>query len=267
MLVFRHRGGGLVRHVDEPLGIPAAPVDKQAPLTAEDRAFIADVADRHLLPRFALPTVVRLGLFDDVQLAALGAEDCSGCRRGDRSGRSGLCPGSASGPRRRPRRGLLPAHLRGVSRFSRRNGGRCGCCACPPPRRSGSSPWPACCPVAGFTRRRAAGWRRGRWPRSRSATCWSRRATTACARGAAPLRSALVVVVGAVHALLVSLIALVVVLPAFVGDGQGLLVWIGIPATATRGVVLALAAAWCLAVGVFSQILWDDRPITARWRT
>jgi hypothetical protein len=35
--------------------------------------------------------------------------------------------------------------------------------------------------------------------------------------------------------------------------------------------VLALASAWCLAVGVFAQILWDDRPITAplahlRWR-
>ena len=27
--------------------------------------------------------------------------------------------------------------------------------------------------------------------------------------------------------------------------------------------VLALAAALCMAVGVFSQILWDDRPITA----
>jgi hypothetical protein len=27
--------------------------------------------------------------------------------------------------------------------------------------------------------------------------------------------------------------------------------------------LLVLAAAWCLAVGVFSQILWDDRPITA----
>jgi hypothetical protein len=29
------------------------------------------------------------------------------------------------------------------------------------------------------------------------------------------------------------------------------------------GLRVLLATAWCLAVGVFSQILWDDRPITA----
>ncbi|MGV2386263.1 MAG UNVERIFIED_CONTAM: hypothetical protein LOD86_13500, partial [Thermobifida fusca] len=36
-------------------------------------------------------------------------------------------------------------------------------------------------------------------------------------------------------------------------------------------ITLVQATAWCLAAGVFSQILWDDRPITAplthtRWR-
>ena len=35
------------------------------------------------------------------------------------------------------------------------------------------------------------------------------------------------------------------------------------PGYGRAGMVLLLATAWCLAVGVFSQILWDDRPITA----
>ena len=86
------------------------------------------------------------------------------------------------------------------------------------------------------------------------------------AAGAALARSVLVVTAGAVHALLVSVIAMEAVLPAFVGNGGSgrdlLAIW-NRPGYGHAGVVLALAAAWCLAVGVFSQILWDDRPITA----
>ena len=69
--------------------------------------------------------------------------------------------------------------------------------------------------------------------------------------------------VGAVHALLVSLIGLVAVAPAFIPDGAALdAIWRR-PGYGHAGMVLLLSTAWCLAVGVFSQILWDDRPITA----
>lgn len=77
--------------------------------------------------------------------------------------------------------------------------------------------------------------------------------------------------IGALHAVLVSLVGLVLVAPSY-GEGADALdsLWTG----ANDGRwsrVLCLAASWCLAVGVFSQILWDDRPITAplahmRWR-
>lgn len=85
--------------------------------------------------------------------------------------------------------------------------------------------------------------------------------------GAAPLaavaRALLVTAIGAAHAVMVSVIGLVVIAPAFVSDGATLNQLWSHPAYAHAGVVLVLAAAWCLAIGVFSQILWDDRPITA----
>lgn len=56
------------------------------------------------------------------------------------------------------------------------------------------------------------------------------------------------------HAVLVSAIGLAVVAPEFTGFRPGYRL---------TGLVLILAVTWCLAVGVFSQILWDDRPITA----
>jgi hypothetical protein len=66
-----------------------------------------------------------------------------------------------------------------------------------------------------------------------------------------------------VHAALVSVIGLVAVAPGFsAGSGRLAHLWSD-PAYGRGGLVLALAAAWCLTVGVFSQILWDDRPITA----
>jgi hypothetical protein len=80
---------------------------------------------------------------------------------------------------------------------------------------------------------------------------------------AATGRALLVAVVGAMHALMVGLIGLVVVAPAFVLDGRSLRALWAHPSYGHAGMVLALAAAWCLTVGVFSQILWDDRPITA----
>jgi hypothetical protein len=81
--------------------------------------------------------------------------------------------------------------------------------------------------------------------------------------GAAIGRALLAGVIGATHALMVSLIGLVVVAPAFVLDGRGLRALWTHPGYGDAGMALALATAWCLTVGVFSQILWDDRPITA----
>jgi hypothetical protein len=62
---------------------------------------------------------------------------------------------------------------------------------------------------------------------------------------------------------MVSLLGLVVVAPAFVQNGQKLAAIWHHPSYRHAAMVLVLATAWCLAVGVFSQILWDDRPITA----
>lgn len=80
--------------------------------------------------------------------------------------------------------------------------------------------------------------------------------------GAAPLRAAVVWLVGGCHALLISLLGLVWIVPVFSEDGallyQG---WTVHSASAIT--TLAQATAWCLTAGVFSQILWDDQPITA----
>jgi hypothetical protein len=86
----------------------------------------------------------------------------------------------------------------------------------------------------------------------------------------AVLRAAVATTMAAVHCLLVSLVGLVLVAVAFApGEDSLAAVWRG--EAGEPSAVLLLSAAWCLAVGVFSQILWDDRPITAplahlRWR-
>ncbi len=88
---------------------------------------------------------------------------------------------------------------------------------------------------------------------------------------AAAGRALVVTGIGAVHAGLVSLVGLVLVAPAYLDSGPRLTsLWQHDP-PGQRLTVLALATGWCLAVGVFSQILWDDRPITAplahlQWR-
>ena len=83
-------------------------------------------------------------------------------------------------------------------------------------------------------------------------------------------RPFLVLAIGAVHSFLIALIGLAFVAPVFseLGDGKET-VLAGLEGAGTA--ILAGATAWCLAAGVFSQILWDDQPITAplahqRWR-
>ncbi|MEU1900652.1 hypothetical protein ABZ512_19940 [Nocardiopsis dassonvillei] len=113
-------------------------------------------------------------------------------------------------------------------------------------------------------------------------------------------RAASVTATGLAHAFLVALLGMAVIAPVFSEEGSRLAaVWYGSgasiggdPTTAaeqptqvqTDGAekgppppppdplaILVAATAWCLAAGVFSQILWDDQPITAplahrRWR-
>lgn len=118
-------------------------------------------------------------------------------------------------------------------------------------------------------------------------------------------RALTVTFTGAVHAFLVALLGMVVIAPVFGEEGDRLTtVWTfeapadnGVPDTndhpSSEGseipdeegeaepkpappppepwAILAAATAWCLAAGVFSQILWDDQPITSplahrRWR-
>ncbi|WP_017559365.1 hypothetical protein [Nocardiopsis baichengensis] len=97
--------------------------------------------------------------------------------------------------------------------------------------------------------------------------------THGLARGAALGRALVVAAVGWVHAGLVSLVGLVVLAPAFAEQGEGPRPpGLGGQAAADPLAALLLASAWCLTVGVLSQILWEDRSITAplahlEWRS
>ncbi|MFV2194989.1 hypothetical protein [Nocardiopsis sp. LOL_012] len=85
-------------------------------------------------------------------------------------------------------------------------------------------------------------------------------------------RALAVAVTGLVHSLFVAVIGMVAVTTVFGEDGDRLRgVWAGTSELGDPVAILIAAAFWCLAAGVFSQILWDDRPITAplshrRWR-
>lgn len=75
---------------------------------------------------------------------------------------------------------------------------------------------------------------------------------------------------GLVHSLLVSLIGLRFLLPVFAAAPQGgpaLSCWYAIRSCNGQAlpvpVLVALAAAWSFAAGVFLQIVWDDQPVTA----
>jgi hypothetical protein len=90
------------------------------------------------------------------------------------------------------------------------------------------------------------------------------------AAGRALARALAISLVGAVHALLVCLAGLALIAPAYVDvttAGHRPIVRISsrFAGTDVAGSwhLLSVATAFCLAVGVFSQILWEDRPITA----
>jgi hypothetical protein len=92
----------------------------------------------------------------------------------------------------------------------------------------------------------------------------------AVAPGHAIARALAVGIAGTLHSLLVCLAGLVLIAPAYIdakAEEHKPLLRIGSRFTGADLVgswqLLSLATAFCLAVGVFSQILWEDRPITA----
>ncbi|WP_150245248.1 hypothetical protein [Nocardiopsis quinghaiensis] len=85
-------------------------------------------------------------------------------------------------------------------------------------------------------------------------------------------RTLAVAATGLVHSLFVALVGMVTITTVFGEDGDKLLkVWEGTSGDGNPVEILLASTFWCLAAGVFSQILWDDQPITAplshrRWR-
>lgn len=244
-----------------PLTVSGASLSQPASLNAADIALIEEITERHLLPRFDLRSVIALALYGDgrrsqvlrrvLALAALAAG-------------SGVVAATA----------LLWVHAAtwvaagcflligaGVAAFGSR----------------WAAPWLLRMPAAAAIGVIAlvsflpAGWL------NVPLAGWSAATALAVAAfgylvvelrnhgvsGRALTRSLAVAVIGAVQSLMVALIGMVAIAPAFAVKGQQLArVW-SHPTYGHAGMVLLLAACWCLAVGVFSQILWDDRPITA----
>jgi len=259
-LVFRQAGSWRLRTA--PLGLSVRSLAERAALTAEDQGVIADAVERHLLPRFAILAVARLALHDDrrrqrvarilfalgVLLTGLGWVgyaihlDVHPAVRLAAACYALICVGVLVLPS-----GWGSAWLLRMPAASAV--GLVALISFLPGTWLGAPPggWLAAATLAaaafGYLLIEA---------RNHGAASW-----------AALRRTLLVALIGAAHAVMVSLIGLVVVAPAFISSaGQLGRLWQH-PGYGHAGVVLALAAAWCLAIGVFSQILWEDRPVTA----
>jgi hypothetical protein len=263
--VFRHPHGG------EPLGLSDRPLSEEAPLTADDMAVLIDVTERHLLPRFDLCAVIAIARYDPRRRWRLARQAWAGLTLA--AGAAAIACAAAL---------LLhtAAILAAVCYFLIGTGVVLFGSAW-------AAQWLLRMPAASAIGIFAlvtflpGGWLTG--PRGAWAACVVlagaavgyllievRNHGIASAR--ALRRTGGVALAGAAHALLVSLLGLVVVAPAFVAHGGRLALLWRYPGYRHAGVLLLLAASWCLAVGVFSQILWDDRPITAplahlSWRT
>jgi hypothetical protein len=279
LVLFRHKGWS------RPLVLAGKPLAEPADLTFEDREIIEDSVERHLLPRFAIGPVARLMLDDDnagrrvlrISLAALVAA-------------SALCTVILAVV-------LLQVHLALLTAAA------CYAFICAGvllPVEGWGRIWLLRMPAAAAVGIIAldsfmpGGWLSSLTPGGRDTLPaawggrlgWHAAAVLAAAsfgylviearnHGVSPVRAIVralaVTVIGALHALMVALIGLIVIAPAFVGSGQELHdMWAHLTPAHARA-ILFLATAWCLAFGVFTQILWDDQPITAplahlRWR-
>jgi hypothetical protein len=254
LLIFRT---GRARH---PLVLSREPLSMPARVGADDRAVIAEVAERHLLPRFQLGRVTALVTASSVRLpvvltllplvAAIAALVLAGCGRFDAAARAALGCYALIG---------LGAVL-GGSRVA--------------------APWLLRVPAAAalgllvLIALHPTWWNtpKGGWGTPAALLALSFGYLLVEVRnhgvetGAAILRASAVTCVAALHALLVALVGLVIVAPAYAerpDNGPRIADWFASDAAGRPWHLLALAAACCLAVGVFSQILWEDRPITA----
>lgn len=274
-ILFRHKSWSRpLVFADKPL---AAPAD----LTFEDREVIEDAVERHLLPRFAVGMVTRLMLDDDqapyrvlrVALAVLAAA-------------AAVCAVIFAVVLLRVYLALVPAAAcyalicAGVV-LPIEGWGRMWLLRMPAAAAVGiialDSFMPGGWPVSGHDTLSAEWGGKLGWQAATALAIASFGYLVIEARnhGVAPSRAVArafaVTVIGALHALMVALIGLVVIAPAFVPSGTGLRdMWAHLTPAHAR-MILFLATAWCLAFGVFTQILWDDQPITAplahmRWR-
>jgi hypothetical protein len=252
-----------VRRLGPPLVLSVRPLPEPAALTAEDVATLDDVTDRHLLPRCELGPVIALAAHDDsralravrqvtvglvvaVAVAAVGAAGLLHVRVA--AGLAAACYA------------LLAA---GTVAFGTR----------------WAAAWLLRLPAASAVGLLALiSFFPPTWLTAPRRTWWAvivlvllaagylvvETRNHGVSAGQALGRSGVVLVIGAVHAALVALIGLVVVAPAFLDDGNALgRLWLHPGGIEHGGKVLALGTAWCLATGVLSQILWDDRPVTA----
>lgn len=255
------------RHGARPLGPPLVlsvrPLDRPAAVTAEDATTLDDITDRHLLPRFALTPVLALGLHDDTTVGRVARRLAAGAVLGVALAAllvAGLLHLRAAAGLAAACYGLLAA---GTVAFGAR----------------WAAPWLLRLPAASAVGLLALiSFLPGSWVTAPHPAPWAATALFLLAAGylvvetrnhgttaaQAVRRAGLVLAVGAAHATLVALLGLVSVAPAFLPDGDALGQLWGTPNTAGHeGAILALSAAWCLATGVLSQILWDDHPITA----
>ncbi|MFF7358475.1 hypothetical protein ACFZA1_38490 [Streptomyces filipinensis] len=254
-----------------PLSTSWKPLTEDAPATTEDLAVRADIIAGHLLPRFRLIQVARLARpghpprHDLLRLAVLAAATTA----------VGLACGGAIAPGAWFWQAAVAAAtayaLLGIGAVWHGTGW--------------SAQWLLRFPAAAMLGLFALvslppDW----WSAPHPRWAWAPAALAAAAfgylvvevrnhgagRGPALLRGAGVFAVGTVHAFLLSLIVLVGIAGTYTQarpDGTGphtpSLHGLWHHTTGAAWQTLALATAWSLAVGVFSQILWDDRPITA----
>jgi hypothetical protein len=254
-----------------PLVISWAPLADRAPQTSDDQAVTMELVEGHLLPRFKLASVALLAAHGPTQTDRLGRRAVTalvlaaavGAVALVARGRVEQAASAAAG-------GYLLLGL-GLVAFGR----------------LWAAQWLLRLPAAGAVGLLVLLTLPPTWWAHPLRRWWAPAVLAGAAYGylvvearnhgaagpAAAARALGVAVAGALHALLVCLLGLVLVAPTFVQDGR-ILERLWTHPGGNRGQawwVLLLACSWCLAVGVFSQILWEDRPITAplahlQWR-
>ncbi|QSB16755.1 hypothetical protein JQS43_11010 [Natronosporangium hydrolyticum] len=272
-LVFRHPGPPLVTD----LGVIN---NANAPLTADDEAVLDNVLERHLLPRMRLLRAIQAGTYSGTATAPRRPAAAAAALRWSRRW-AGLLPLFGAGATLALAvRGDFPAAaVAAAASYTLLGALVVGF------GRIWATVWLLRLPAAGAVGLFALLTLHPQWWQSPIGSWWAATTLATASFGyllvearnhgvaawASITRALTLAVVGAGHAFLVVVIGLVAIAPALIEDGRALRdAWLHWPAS-TGLATLGIGTAWCLAVGVFAQILWDDRPITAplahlRWR-